>query len=144
MVRRKFMLRVVLGVIAGFFAWMAVWIGIEKVLSAVMPVWFGAPQAAFQDVIENGPGASGFTASTHLLVTHVLIASIVAMAAGFVSAAVSGENKRAPIALGVLLLVVGLLKVVMSWPYVPLWYHVLFTAVLLPMAILGGRLRTAS
>src|SRR5687768_8204032 len=119
------MVRIVLGVIAGFFAWLFLWIGIEKILSAAMPDWYGAPQAAFQDVIENGPGASGFTAETHLLVMHVFIAAIVAIAAGFVSAAVARENRRAPISLGVLLLVVGLLKAVMSWPYVPVWYHVL-------------------
>ena len=135
------MVRIVLGVIAGFFAWLFLWIGIEKILSAAMPDWYGAPQAAFQDVIENGPGASGFTAATHLLVIHIFIAAIVASAAGFISAAVARENRRAPISLGVLLLVVGLLKVVMSWPYVPVWYHVLFTAILLPMAIAGGRLR---
>jgi hypothetical protein len=34
----------------------------------------------------------------------------------------------------------GLLKAVMSWQYVPLWYHVIFTALLLPLAIVGGKL----
>ncbi len=133
-----------MGVIAGFFAWIVLWVGIEKVLSAAMPEWYGAPQAAFQDVIENGPGPAGYTAVTHLLAMHILIVIIVAAASGFVSAAVSGENKRAPFSLAVLLLVVGLLKVVMSWPYVPLWYHIVFTVVLLPMAIMGGKLKTPS
>jgi hypothetical protein len=32
----------------------------------------------------------------------------------------------------------------MSWPYVPLWYHVVFTALLVPMTILGGRLKTTT
>ena len=135
------MVRIVLGVIAGFFAWLALWIGIERLLSTLLPEWYGAPQAAFQDVIENGPGASGFTAETHLLVMHVVIVTLVAIASGFVSAAVAGENKRAPMALGILLLAIGLLKAAMSWPYVPLWYHILFTVLLLPMAILGGRLK---
>lgn len=31
-----------------------------------------------------------------------------------------------------------------SWPYVPVWYHVIFTALLIPMAIMGGRLKTAA
>ena len=138
------MMRIALGAIAGFFTWLLLWIGIEKILSAAMPEWYGVPQAAFQDVIENGPGAAGFTAATHLLVMHVIIASIVALAAGFVSAAVSRESKRAPIAVGILLLFIGLLKVMMSWPYVPLWYHVVFTALLLPMAIVGGRLKNTA
>jgi hypothetical protein len=132
------MIRIVLGVIAGFFAWMVVWIGLEKVLSALMPDWYGAPQLAFQNAIENG---GQFTAETRLLLSHIVIASIVAMLSGFLAAVVSRENKRAPLVLGILLLAVGLLKVVMSWPYVPMWYHVIFTVILLPMTILGGRLR---
>jgi hypothetical protein len=43
-----------------------------------------------------------------------------------------------------LLLGLALLKAVMSWPYVPIWYHVIFTAILLPMAILGGKLKSAA
>ena len=57
---------------------------------------------------------------------------------------IAGENKRAPLILGFLLLALGLLKVVMSWPYVPIWYHLIFTAILLPMTIMGGRLKTSA
>ncbi|MEJ7847394.1 MAG: hypothetical protein WKF92_04805 [Pyrinomonadaceae bacterium] len=132
------MIRIVLGGIAGFFAWVIVWVGIEKILSALMPEWYGAPQLAFQEAIENG---GQFTAETRLLLSHIVIASTVAMISGFLAALVARENKRAPLILGFLLLAVGLVKVVMSWPYVPIWYHVIFTAILLPMAIIGGKLK---
>jgi hypothetical protein len=132
------MVRIILGVIAGFFAWLVVWVGIEKILSAIFPEWYGAPQLAFQNAIEYG---GQFTAETRLLVSHIVIASLVAMLSGFLAALVSRENKRAPLILGILLLAVGLLKVVMSWAYVPMWYHIIFTAILLPLTILGGRLR---
>lgn len=135
------MLRIILGVIAGFFAWVIVWVGIEKILSAILPEWYGAPQLAFQNAIENG---GQFTAETRLLLSHIVIASVVAFISGFLAALVAGENKRAPLILGFLLLAVGLLKVVMSWPYVPIWYHVIFTATLLPMTIIGGRLKTTA
>jgi hypothetical protein len=135
------MIRIVLGVIAGFFAWLVVWVGLEKILSALMPDWYGAPQQAFQNAIENG---GQFTAETRLLISHIVIVTIVAMLSGFLAAVVSRENKRAPLALGILLLAIGLLKVVMSWPYVPMWYHVTFTVILLPMTILGGRLRSST
>jgi hypothetical protein len=61
--------------------------------------------------------------------------------AGFVAAVIAGENKRAPLILGVLLLAFGLLKLVMSWQFVPIWYHLTFTAMLLPLAVAGGKLR---
>lgn len=133
------MLRIIFGVIAGFFAWIVVWVGIEKILSALMPDWYGAPQLAFQNAIENG---GPFTAEIRLLLSHIVIASVVALISGFLAALVAGGNKRGPLILGFLLLAIGLLKVVMSWQYVPLWYHILFTAILLPLTIMGGKLKT--
>jgi len=50
----------------------------------------------------------------------------------------------APLVVGILLLALGLLKGFMSRRYAPIWYHVIFTAILLPMAIIGGKLITAT
>jgi hypothetical protein len=133
------MVRIVLGVITGFFAWVIVWVGSEKILSAIWPEGVGAQQRAFQAAIENG---GQFTANTSFLLTHIVLGSIVSVMSGFLAALIAGENTRAPLVLGFLLLAVGLLKAVMSWPYVPIWYHVIYTAILLPMAIMGGKLIT--
>ena len=135
------MLRTVLGVISGFFTWIFVWVGIEKVLSALMPEWYGAPQLAFQNAVENGADGSGFTVATRLLLSHIVVGSIVAVMSGYLAALVSRENKRTPLVLGFILLALGLLKVAITWAYVPIWYHIIFTAMLLPMAIIGGKLR---
>ena len=134
------MIRIVLGVIVGFFAWMITWFGGEKIISAAWPA-FGVHQAAFQAAIENG---GPFTADTGALVTHIVLGSIVSVISGFLAALIAGENKRAPLVLGTLLLAMGLLKAGMSWPYVPIWYHVIFTAIVLPMAIVGGKLKTTT
>ncbi len=134
------MVRIVLGVIAGFFAWVIAWVGSEKILSAIWPE-FGTHQRAFQAAIENG---GPFTADTGALLTHIVLGSIVSVMSGFLAALIAGENQRAPVFLGFLLLAVGVLKAVMSWPYVPIWYHLVFTALLLPMAILGGKLKNTS
>ncbi|HVG07015.1 MAG TPA: hypothetical protein VNM67_04875 [Thermoanaerobaculia bacterium] len=134
-------MRIVLGVIAGFFSWAIVWFGSEKILSAIWPEGYGAHQLAFQAAIENG---GQFTADTTLLLTHIVIGTIVSLLSGFLAALIAGESKRAPLVLGCLLVAFGLLKVVMSWPYVPIWYHVIFTALLLPMTIMGGKLKTTT
>ena len=133
------MVRIVLGVIAGFIAWAIAWVGSEKILSAIWPEGFGAHQRAFEEAVKNG---GQFTADTTMLLTHIVLGSIVSVMSGSLAALIAGENTRAPLVLGFLLLAVGLLKVVMSWPYVPIWYHVIFTAVLFPMTIIGGRLKT--
>ena len=132
------MLRIILGVIAGFIAWLIVWVGVEKILSAIWPA-FGVHQRAFEEAIKNG---GQFTSDTRALLTHIVLGSIVSVMAGSLAALIAGENTRAPIAVGCLLLAMGVLKAVMSWQYVPIWYHVIFTAILLPLAILGGKLIT--
>ncbi len=134
------MVRLVLGVIVGFLAWAIVWVGSEKILSAIWPE-FGAHQLAFEAAVKNG---GQFTADTRMLLTHIVLASIVSVMSGFLAALIARENIRAPLVLGVLLVAFGLLKAVMSWSYVPIWYHVIFTALLIPMAILGGKLYTAT
>ena len=131
----------VLGVVAGFFAWLILWFGGEQLLSAISPEGYGVHQRAFQAAIENG---GPFTANTTLLLTQIVLGSIVSVASGFLAAVIARDTKRAPLILGFLLLVLGLLKAVMSWPYVPIWYHVIFTALLLPMAIMGGKLKTTT
>jgi hypothetical protein len=134
------MLRIVLGVIAGFIGWLIVWVGIEKILSAIWPA-FGVHQKAFEEAIKNG---GQFTAETTMLLTHIVVGSILAVMSGSLAALIAGENSRAPLFVGFLLLALGILKAVMSWQYVPLWYHVIFTAILLPMAIIGGKLITTA
>ena len=134
------MRRIVLGVIAGFFGWLIVWVGIEKIISAIWPA-FGVHQKAFEEAIKNG---GQFTADTTMLLTHIVMGSIVSVMAGALAALAARENSRAPLIAGCLLLAMGVAKAVMSWQYVPIWYHVIFTAILLPMAIIGGKLITTT
>ena len=132
------MWRIVLGVIAGFIAWLVVWIGSEKILSAIWPA-FGANQKAFEEAVKNG---GEYTADTTMLLTHLVLGSVVSVMAGIFAALIARENTSAPLVVGILLLALGLLKAVMSWRYAPIWYHVIFTAILPPLAILGGKLIT--
>lgn len=135
------MVRIILAVIAGFFAWAFAWVGSEIVLSAIWPDWYGAHQRAFTAAIKTG---GAFSADTTVLIIHIVCAAIVSVVAGFLAAMIARENQRAPLALGVLLTAFAVLKAVMSWPYVPVWYHVLFTVLLIPMVMVGGRLRGTS
>ena len=132
------MVRSVLGVIAGFFAWAIAWFGGEKILSAIWPEWFGVHQLAFETAVAKG---GPFTADTTLLLTHLVLGPVVSVMSGFLAALIAGESRRAPLVLAFLLLAFGLLKVVLSWPYAPIWYHVAFTALLVPMTVVGGKLK---
>lgn len=133
------MIRSILGVLAGFIVWSIVWVGSEKILSAIWPEWYGANQLAFEAAVSNG---GSFTVDTTILLMNIVRGSIISVISGFLTALIARENKRSPLILGFLLVAFGLLVVVMSWSYVPVWYHLIFTALLIPMTILGGRLRT--
>jgi hypothetical protein len=134
------MLRILLGAVLGFFAWLIMWVVSEKIISAVWPA-FGEHQRAFQEAITNG---GEFAYETGALVTHIVLGLLVSAAAGYIAAVVSGESARAPMFAGILLLAMGVAKAAMSWQYVPIWYHIVFTAILLPLAIVGGRLYSSN
>ena len=132
------MIRIILGAIVGFFAWSFVWVGSEKIMSAIWPAWYGAHQVAFEAAIANH---GQFTPDTRILLMNIVRGAIVSAMAGFLAALIAGENKRAPLILGILLLAFDLLIVILSWRLVPIWYGVIFTALLIPMTIIGGRLK---
>jgi uncharacterized membrane protein (DUF485 family) len=131
------MLQIALGVVAGFFAWIIVWFGSEKILSVIFPEGFGVHQRAFQEAIEKH---TQFTADTSLLLVHIILGLIVSALSGFLAAWIAGGNDRAPLILGVLLLAFGVLKAVLSWRYAPIWYQLIFTVLLFPMVFAGGKL----
>jgi hypothetical protein len=130
------MLQLIFGVVAGLVAWFIGWFGSEKLLSAILPDAFGTPQQAFQDAITNG---GQFTADTRLLLMHLVIVSIVSAVSGCLAALVASGNPQAPVILSLLLLAMAIAKAVMSWSYVPIWYHLAFTVLLIAMTIIGGR-----
>ena len=131
-------IRIVLAVVAGFVTWIFEWSGLEKILSAIWPEWYGTHQLAFEAALLIG---SPFTPDSTILLIHILCASIASWISGFLAARIAGESKRAPQILSFLLLALGLAKMAMSWPLVPIWYHLAFTAVLTPMTILGAKLQ---
>jgi hypothetical protein len=64
---------------------------------------------------------------------------------GYVTARIVGVAWAFPaVALGVLLLATGVLVQLKLWYLIPLWYHLAFLLVLIPMTLLGARLRAGS
>lgn len=132
------MLRIILAAIVGFVIWSVLWLGSEKALSALSPGWLGANQAAFEAAVSKG---GDYTPDTSILILNIVRGSIVSVVTGFIAALIAGENRRTPWILGTMLVAFGLLVVVMSWKYIPVWYHVVFTLLLVPMTWVGARLK---
>lgn len=91
------MLRIVLGAVGGFIAWLIVWVGVEKILSAIWPA-FGVHQRAFEEAIKNG---GSFTAESPMLLTHIVVGSLVSVMAGSLAALIVRTQIFDPGGLGI-------------------------------------------
>jgi hypothetical protein len=132
------MIRSVLAVIAGFVAWTILWLGSDQVLRSMSPDWYGAHQFGLERAIFN---TEPFAVDSSILMISLGRSISFSIMAGFLSAFIAGENRKSPLWLGILLLVFGLFFQVSVWNYLPIWYHLLFLALLVPMAVLGGKLK---
>jgi predicted MFS family arabinose efflux permease len=82
-----------------------------------------------------------FTPDTTILLMHLVRAAVISIMSGFLAAFIANENRKTPLILGVLLLAFGLMVQVMAWSYLPIWYHLIFLAMLIPFTILGGKIK---
>ena len=130
--------RIILGVIVGFIAWSILWVGGDEALASLSPGWYGTHKLAFEKAAFNG---TPFEASTTMMVFHLIRSVITSLVSGFLAAFVANENRRTTMILGVLLLLVGIAFQAMAWNLLPIWYHLAFLFLLIPVTIAGGYLK---
>ena len=135
------MLRIILGVVAGFVAWSIIWVGSDQVLMSLSPGWYGNHQYGLQAAMVN---QTSFAPDSTILFMHLVRAALISIMAGFLAAVIARESGRAPLILGVLLLLFGIAVQVVAWSYLPIWYHLIFLGMLIPFTVLGGRLKRSA
>lgn len=118
--------RTVLGTIAGAVLWALLWVG-----------GTGAAAAAFPGVLPSGAPLT----APGPLVALILYSGVLSIAAGYTAAAV-GRSMRAVNWLAGLQLALGIMIETSGWELTPVWYHVVFLLLLVPLTLLGGHLRT--
>lgn len=122
------MLKIALGVIVGFLVWSILWVGFDALLRAVLTSYDESVKA--------------MTFSSLMLILLLVLSAVVSIISGFIAALISKENSKSPLILGILLLIVGVIVQMGVWDKIPLWYHLTFWILLVPMTVLGGRLRS--
>jgi hypothetical protein len=120
--------RIVLGVVVGFIVWSVIFVGGESLMRAVAPATVAPVDATY-------------VGSPLLLLGYLLRSVFASVAAGFVAAVLARENSKTPLILGVVFLIVGLLVQISAWSVLPVWYHLTFLVLLIPMTMLGGKLK---
>lgn len=120
------MLRSLLSIVAGLVTWPLV----------AFPL-----NAAVRGAAPTGFDAEGFTADPNLLILVMLAATLASFAAGWVTAAVANRRRLAHAAvLGAIHLGVGVFVQVGVWDRAPVWYHLVFLALVVPAHLAGGKI----
>ncbi len=132
------MLKIILGIIVGFIVWSVLWAGSHELIKILSSGWYGKIDTEFMDAITKG---TSYTVDSTILVLSLIRSVLFSIIAGFVAAFIAKENTLSTLILGVLLLIVGILVQVSIWSYMPLWYHIPFLILLIPMAVFGGKLK---
>ena len=135
------MVKMVLAIAAGFIGWSILWVGSDQILRSLSPDWYGAHQYGLETAMFN---TTPFPVDSTILMISIVRSIVISVMAGFLTAFIAGENRRAPLFLGVILLLFGAVVQATQWNYIPLWYHVIFLVLLVPMTVLGGRLKTVA
>jgi uncharacterized membrane protein len=119
-------MRLVLAVIAGFALWSVLWVGAHQGALALAP-----------QLYDSG----GIPTSPAIYAAYLALSIVCSLLAGKVARAVSTRGSGAVLALGLVLLAVGIAVQTSAWAQQPLWYHLAFLVLLVPMCLVGGRAR---
>jgi hypothetical protein len=119
--------RTIIAVLAGAAIWAILWVGGTQAAAAEFPNLL----AAGQPVTHGGA-----------LVGLIIYSVLLSVLAGYVTAAVAtGDRMRAVWVLAVLQLAIGVMVEASAWNLTPVWYHLVFLALLIPGAVYGGTVR---
>ncbi len=134
------MVRIILAIIVGFIIWSVLWVGSDFVLMAVSPDWYGKHQTDLESAALN---QTLFMSDSLILIIALIRSVIFSIIAGFLAASIARENIKSTLGLGILLLLFGIYIQSIFWNNAPLWYHIPFLVLLIPMTILGGKLKNS-
>ena len=117
------MKRNIIAVVVGYALWTVLWLGGNA-------LFFGetARQVEAQEPVTAGGSLAGI----------VLLSVVCSIAAGLSCAAIS-HSRGALLVLGALLLVTGIGVQSSVWALMPVWYHLLFLALLIPVVWFAGK-----
>ncbi len=118
------MMRSVLSIIVGFVLWTVIWLGGNQGVKMAMPDAFAEDGSSSQPTVLLG----------------ILVLSVgCSFVAGCVAARMAKSNPRKHgVVLGVMLLAVGIMVQMQFWTVMPLWYHIAFLVLLVPVTLVGA------
>lgn len=123
--------RITIGLVVGFIVWTVLWVGSDT-LMRIIPTF----------TLTADADGSFTNIPTSYLIIQLVLSVIFSIIAGLIAATISKETTKAPLVLGVALLIVGFFFQFGAWNILPIWYHITFLILLLPATMFGGKLRS--
>jgi hypothetical protein len=120
----------IVATVAGFAAWFVVATVLDRALRAAWP--------RYAEVLP------ALSFSLGMLVARLVEGAASTIAAGVVVAWIARRGVAATVATGVMLLLLFVPTHAMLWNRFPIWYHLVFLGSLMPLTLLGARLRGRS
>ena len=121
--------RITLGVLAGAIAWALLWnLGTRLT------------QAALPDIVRPDQPLT----HTGVLLGYIAYSVALSLLAGYIAAWAAGAGGRAMWAVWILAMLqlgLGLFFEISFWSMLPVWYHLVFLALIVPATVYGGLLR---
>ena len=121
------MSRAIVAVVVAFLLWPTLWLGFNKVAEVALPDLVDLTQPV-----------------THVgvLLGFVVYSGIISAVAGYVCAAIRKESPMRTVwVFAIIQLLVGIGVEISYWAMTPVWYHLVFLALLVPATVWGGRVR---
>lgn len=119
------MMKTALAIIAGYSIWTVMWLGGGAGI-----------RAAFPDAYPDG---GPYTATLPLILTLVLSIAC-SFAAALVATKIADQSAgTAVMGMAILLLLTGIGVQLSIWNLMPLWFHIPFLALLIPVCLLGKK-----
>jgi hypothetical protein len=120
------MVRMIIGVVVGYAIWSVLWLGGNALF--------------FKEAAAVVQGGQPYTLPSGLL--FILALSFVcSLLAGLTTAAIARTKAtKAVLIMAVLLLVTGIAVQAGVWDMMPVWYHLVFLGLLVPVSAIGGRM----
>jgi hypothetical protein len=113
---------------AAIAVWGVLWVSANLGIAGAMPTRF-----------ENG-----ITSDPALLVLFIAICAVLCVLAGWLCATIAKDSLMKHVfVLALIQLAIGILVQASAWDLMPVWYHLTFLALVVPMHLVGGRIRTA-
>lgn len=123
-------MKATMAVLAGMIFWAVLWIGTNQVFMSALP-----------EIVQPNARVDHMG----VLWTYIAVSVVLSIGAGWITARVRGGDPMSAVwVLALIQLLLGIFFEISAWDLLPVWYHIVFLALIVPATVYGGAKGAAS